>query len=136
MHGSKTVWTWKAGSFMPSSITPGNGHTYSIMSFGDGIDQAVVIAMDWAESESTIGTTFQLPSTLHSVASQVLSIQRWDISANLISALPITIVCACLMCLALLTFTGTMMVPAARIEFLMKAAQQHYAALMDAGRSL
>ena len=87
MHGTQiAVGTWLSTSFSLPRVTVGT-QDYEITDWGEGVERATLIIHDHSASESTVGTVLDPPSAFHSIASQVVSVTRWDKDGNKISGM-------------------------------------------------
>ena len=86
MDGTKmAAGTWLASSFTLPRVTVAN-QDYEITDWGPDVAVATLVIHDFAVASSVLGTTLNTPSASHSTASQVVSITRWDVNGNKISA--------------------------------------------------
>jgi len=79
------VGTWISTSFVMPRVTVGN-QEYEITDWGAGVERATIIVHDHADAPNTVGVALNPPSSFHSIASQVVSVTRWDAAGNKITA--------------------------------------------------
>ena len=83
-HNGTAVGIWHSGSGNLPTITT-NGQTVEITRWGDNIDSATIVVLDFADADAWLGVNLQLPSSFHSPVSQVVSMTRWDTAGGKIS---------------------------------------------------
>jgi hypothetical protein len=85
MYGTTmAVGSWLSTSFDMPKVTVGN-QEFEITNWGEGVGRATMVVHDHADAVDTIGTSLDPPSAVHVIASQVVSVTRWDANGNKIS---------------------------------------------------